>query len=386
MCLGQLRGVSALLALHLVCAVAHAAATSATPTEPFPDLGLLYRSDSNPTVQEVWALGRYHGQYWDTEGSAGADDGYEDRRFRIGGQARLFKNLTLHAQMVSGSDVEPFYNGFTELWAGWRFSDALMLTVGQQKHRFTHDRNVSSRYLNTLERSQLTNMFGADYTPAVTLSGRAGRWSYYGGVFSNATGRDMEQAFTRLDSGYSLLTTVTRDIGDLLPLDSAFLNVSFVHSDANERATNPNRYDQGIASALILTEGPASLITEVTAGLGSDDGDAIGLNLQPGYFVTRRLQVVARYQIAGSNDDSGLTAQRRYEREANMRRGDVYQAGYAGLNFHLAEHRAKLTTGIEYASLDSEHTWTASVAIRVFFGPHARGPFPMAQVLQPQGD
>ena len=383
MFLRHIRCTSAALALYIACTVAKAAAA---PTEPFPDLGLLYRSDSNPYVQEVWALGRYHGQYWDTGGSAGTEEGYEHRRFRLGGQARLFNNLTVHAQMVSGSDFEPFYNGFTELWAGWRFSDALIVTVGQQKHRFTHDRNVSSRYLNHLERSMLTNMFGADYTPAVTVSGRANRWSYYGGVFSNATGRDMREAFTTFDSGYSLLATVTRDVGDLLPLDSAFLNVSFVHSDANKKATNLNRYEQGFASALILTEGPASLITEITAGLGSDNGDAIGLNLQPGYFLTRRVQVVARYQLAGSNDDNGLSAQRRYEREANLSRGDVYQAGYAGLNYHLAEHRAKLMTGIEYASLDGEHSWTASVALRLFFGPHSRGPFPMAQVLEPQGD
>ena len=382
MFLRHIRCTSAALALYIACTVAKAAAA---PTEPFPDLGLLYRSDSNPYVQEVWALGRYHGQYWDTGGSAGTEEGYEHRRFRLGGQARLFNNLTVHAQMI-GSDFEPFYNGFTELWAGWRFSDALIVTVGQQKHRFTHDRNVSSRYLNHLERSMLTNMFGADYTPAVTVSGRANRWSYYGGVFSNATGRDMREAFTTFDSGYSLLATVTRDVGDLLPLDSAFLNVSFVHSDANKKATNLNRYEQGFASALILTEGPASLITEITAGLGSDNGDAIGLNLQPGYFLTRRVQVVARYQLAGSNDDNGLSAQRRYEREANLSRGDVYQAGYAGLNYHLAEHRAKLMTGIEYASLDGEHSWTASVALRLFFGPHSRGPFPMAQVLEPQGD
>lgn len=358
----------------------------AIPAEPLADLGLLYRSDSNPYVQEVWALGRYHGQYWDSEGSAGGDHGYEDRRFRIGGQARVFNNLTLHAQMVSGSDFEPFYNGFTELWAGWRFDDALVLTVGQQKHRFTHDRNVSSRYLNHLERSLLTNMFGADYTPAVTLSGRVRRWSYYGGVFSNATGRDIEEAFTSLDSGYSLLATVTRDVGDLIPLDSAFLNTSLVHSNANKKATNLNRFEQGLACALILTEGPLSLITEITAGFGSADADAIGINLQPGFFVTRRLQAVARYQFASSNGDEGLRAQRRYEREANLRSGDFYQAGYLGLNYHLAEHRVKLMTGIEYAALDNEHSWTASVAMRMFWGPHSRGPFPMAQVLAPYHD
>jgi hypothetical protein len=96
--------------------------------------------------------------------------------------------------------------------------------------------------------------------------------------------------------------------------------------------------------------------------------------------------VVARYQLAGSNDANGLIAQRRYEREANLRLGERYQAGYAGLNFHLAEHRVKLMSGIEYARLDSVHSWTASVAVRVFFGPHSCGPFPMAQLLQPDAD
>lgn len=359
------------------------ASAPASATEPFPNLGQLYHSDTNPVLQELWFLGRYHGQFWNTEGSAGDDDGYEDRRFRLGGQARLFGDLTLHAQMVSGSDFEPFYNGFTELWAAWRFSDAFVLTIGQQKHRFTHDRNVSSRYINYLERSMLTNMFGADYTPAVTLSGRAGRYVWYGGVFSNETGRDMKDAFTDLDSGYSLLGFVTRDVGDFIPTDTAFVNLSFVHSDANDKATNLNRFDEGLAAALILTQGPGSLVTEVTAGLGSADGDALGLNLQPGWFISERLQLVARYQLAGSNDDDGLRAQRRYEREAGLGSGDLYQAGYAGLNVYLAEHRAKLMTGIEYATLDGEHAWTASIAVRVFWGPHSRGPFPMAQVLAP---
>jgi len=122
----------------------------------------------------------------------------------MGGQARVFQRLTLLVQMVSGSDFEPFYNGFTELWASWKFSDALALTIGPRKHRFTHDRNVSSRYINYLERSMLTNVFAADYTPAITLSGKAGRWNWYGGVFTDKTGQDMEDAFTDLDSGYSL--------------------------------------------------------------------------------------------------------------------------------------------------------------------------------------
>ena len=350
------------------------------PTPPLDDLGLLLRDDKNPILNEFWFLGRYHGQYHWSEGTNGSDEGWENRRFRIGGQMRLFKNLTLHAQMVSGPDMEPFYNGFTELWASWRFNDAVILTVGQQKHRFTHDRNVSSRYLNYLERSQLTNMFTLDYTPAITLSGRAGKWSYYTGIFSNATGTDMWRAFTELDSGWSYLASATVELGEAFHTEGAFLNVSYVHSEANRRATNLNVFRDGAAAALILTEGPMAFVTEVTAGIGSDNGNAIGLNFQPSIHLTDKLQLVGRYQIASSDDDNGLRAQRRYERPAGLRTGDLYQAAYVGLNYHVIGHRLKLMTGVEYSTLGGRDVWTASCAVRLFWGPHSRGPFPMAQV------
>jgi hypothetical protein len=357
----------------------------ATLAERTQDLGLVYRNPQNPTVQEVWILGRYHGQWHWTDADTGEDDGYEDRRFRIGGQARLFGNLTVHAQAISGSDFEPTYNGFTELWVGWRFSDALTLTIGQQKHRFTHDRNVSSRYLQTIERSLLTNMFNADYTPAVTLSGSAAGWTYYGGVFSNNTGRAVGEAMVEWESGYSLLATATRDVGRWFDTDTAHLNVSVVHSDADDEATNLNRFDEGLAAALILTDGPASLVTEVTAGLGADAGNAYGIYLQPGYFFTSKLQLVGRYQFAFSNGDDGLSAQRRYERAAGMTTGDDYQAAYIGWNYYIAEHRLKVMTGLEYSDLSGDSAWTGFVGVRMFWGPQSRGPFPMAQVLKPRG-
>jgi phosphate-selective porin len=100
-------------------------------------------------------------------------------------------------------DIEPLYNGFTELWAQWAFSPESALTIGQQKNRFTHDRNVSSRYLNYLERAMLTNMFNVDYTPAITLQGKVKNATYYTGFFTNATGQNMGEAFTDFNSGYS---------------------------------------------------------------------------------------------------------------------------------------------------------------------------------------
>jgi len=345
------------------------------------NLGRLYTNDKNEVLQELWLLGRYHGQYHWTEASTGEDDAYESRRTRLGAQAKIFRRATFHAQMVSGSNIDPFYNGFTELWAQWSFSPKVALTIGQQKNRFTHDRNVSSRYLNYLERAMVTNMFNVDYTPAITLQGTIDKATYYSGVFTNATGQNMGDAFTNFNSGYSFLTAVYYNLGAALGAQSATLYGSYLHSDANQNATNMNRFDDGISSAIILTQGHASLITEVTSGLGGEKGNAIGLNVQPTYFLNRSWQLATRYQLAGSNGSEGLVPQRRYERSAGFKTGDLYQAGYVGLDYYISKYRIKLMTGLEYSHMSGQEAWTASTMFRFYFGPHSGGAFPMNQVL-----
>ena len=353
-----------------------------TLAEAWDNLGLLYKNKENPILQEFWLLGRYHGQYHDTDGSNGQDAGWENRRARFGFQAKFFEKLTIHAQAISGSDFDPEYNGFSELWAKWSFSDAFNLTIGQQKNRVTHERNVSSRYMNYLERSMFTNMMGLDYTPAVTLSGKVDKVEYFTGVFSNATGPNIGDAFTELDSGWSFIASLTYDMGDFMGSDQAYLYGSYLHSDTNENATNMGRFEDAVSGALILTQGSASLVTEVTAGFGGEKGNAIGLNIQPGYFITDKLQLVARYQLAGASEETGLSSQRRYERPAGLPSGDFYQAGSLGLNYYLAGHRMKIMTGVEYAKMNDEDALTVYAAFRMYFGPHSNAPFPGNKLLK----
>ncbi len=40
--------------------------------------------------------------------------------------------------------------------------------------------------------------------------------------------------------------------------------------------------------------------------------------------------------------------------------------------------------GLEYSDMNGQGVWTASLAIRVFWGPDSRGPFPMAKTLTPR--
>lgn len=345
------------------------------------NLGRVYKNEDNKTIQELWLLGRYHGQYHWTEANTGEDDSYETRRFRLGGQAKMFKKLTLHAQMVSGSNIDPFYNGFTELWAQWAFSPEIALTIGQQKNRFTHDRNVSSRYLNYLERAMLTNMFNVDYTPSVTLQGKVDALTYYSGFFTNATGQDMGKAFTDFDSGWSHITQVYYDLGKGLGMDNVTLYGSYLHSDYNQNATNMNYFDNGVSGAVIVHKGKFALVNEITGGLGNDNGNATGMNLQPSYFFNKKWQIVSRYQLAASNGQEGLKPQRRYERPAGFEPGDLYQAGYLGLDYYIAKHRLKLMSGLEYANMSGQEAWTTSLMVRFYFGPHSGGAFPMNTIL-----
>jgi phosphate-selective porin OprO/OprP len=363
-----------------------ASASSLTLGESLENLGRLYKNDQNPYLQELWILGRYHGQYHWTEGDTRSDDSYETRRMRLGSQARVLGSGTLHAQMVSGSDVNPFYNGFTELWAQWSFSPEVAVTIGQQKNRFTHDRNVSSRYLNYLERAMLTNMFGVDYTPAVTLQGKFGKNAYYTGIFTNATGRNMGKAFTDFESGYSIIGALYHDLGRVSGIENVTLYGSYLQSDANQNATNMNRFNNGLSGAVIITDGHASLVTEVTGGIGSTEGNAVGITIQPTYFINPLIQIATRYQLAHSTDDAGLQPQRRYERTVGLQPGDLYQAGYVGLNYYIAKHRLKVMTGLEYAQLSNQGAWTASTMFRFYFGPHSAGAFPMNDILPHESD
>jgi len=237
-------------------------------------------------------------------------------------------------------------------------------------------------YMSFMERSMFTNMMGLDYTPAVTLSGRIEKLDYYAGVFSNATGRDMGTAFTELHSGSSFLAAGTYDLGTLLGADSAQFYGSYLHTELGSGATNLTRFDSAVSGALILTGGSAALVTELTAGFGGQRGDAVGLNVQPSYFLTDTLEVVGRYQLATASQANGLRAQRRYESPAGMPDGDSYQAVTLGLNRYVAGHRLKLMTSVEYAKMDDRDVFTFFAGFRMFFGPHSNAPFPGNKMLK----
>jgi len=84
----------------------------------------------------------------------------------------------------------------------------------------------------------------------------------------------MSESFTEYDSGYSILAAAYYNLEKLSFTDTTYLHTSIVHSDANNKASNLNTFQNGISSALIMTKDSASLVSEVTAGIESENGTA----------------------------------------------------------------------------------------------------------------
>lgn len=201
--------------------------------------------------------------------------------------------------------------------------------------------------------------------------------SYYAAAFSNSPRSEFGDEFTSLDGGVSFMAAIGYDVTDTFHASAADVRLEYMHSEHNDRSVIYNRFDNGLATSLVLREGSVSLATEVFYGFGGGKGDAVGLNLMPGWFVTEKLELVARYQIASSNSDTGLTAQRRYERTVGLPPGDLYQAAYAGFNYFLYGPRFRVMGGVEYADMNGRDAWTATVGVRLYWGPDSRSAFPV---------
>lgn len=346
------------------------------------DLATLHKSEDG-FLNELSLTGRYHGQFWNADGNGGEDNDWDNRRFRLGARAfMLDRKLELKGEMFSdlnsGGD---FYEGLTDAYIAWHANEAFNVTVGKQKPKFGQEWAMSSRVMPTFERGALINQFRPDYAPGVAADGKVDKWSYYGGVFSNDTVRDGDDTaeFGDFDGGWSLVASVGYDFSESLSLKKAQWRLDYVHSDQDDNDEILTAFENGVSTSLEIKQGKWGVVSELLYG----DGDASnwGWVLTPTYDVTDKLQLVARYQLGLSDEDLGLSAQRRYEREVGAGSGDVYNAIYLGFQYFLFDgrdvakksdlkHRLKVMGGVEYANMDGPvgyDGWTALAGVRVYW-------------------
>jgi phosphate-selective porin OprO and OprP len=341
-------------------------------------LATLYKDDSNSFIQELKLRGRYHGQYHWLDSDQGSDDGWEDRRIRLGIEGKLFnKKVEFRAEFQSADEFDPFYQLLTDVYLKWKPSEAFNVTVGKQKPQVgAYDWLPSTNFQPTFERSQIFNQLKVDRAPGIVVDGKIAHWTYQAGIYSNQVDRE----FGQFDGGVSFSAGIGFDLKDALNTEKADLRVDYLHSEIDPNDTLLNRYENIFSATLWLKEGRWSLVTEAFAGTGRSgkDGDVIGFFILPTYdVIPKKLQLVGRYTFSAGDGADSVIAQTRYERAApeltGGGRGDQYQAADLGIQYFIYGDRLKLLAGAEYSQLNGGGNggdydgWTALTGIRFSF-------------------
>lgn len=361
-----------------------------TSTESIYDkiwgLAKIYKSDSNPVLQELALQGRMHLQYAtgdSDQGDYGSEDRPDDvlwgdvevRRWRLGLKSKWFGKLKLDGQIDVSPNWDPeFYGKLYDLTLTWAVSDALNLGVGKRKaNLFGLEHAISSNNILTFERSLLSNTIYAGEVTGVFANGKIGNFIYTIGAFTG----DDQREFTEFDAGYIFQAGVGYDLAQITGLEKALVKLDYQYSDDAGNVGGGGSFENALSLNSTWEQGRLSLSTDLLGATGrGNQSDVWGFHVIPAVYILDSLQFVMRYQFA-SGDNDGLRVQSRYERLApdltDGGRGDQYQAVYMGLNYYLYGHKLKLMAGTEYCDMSGGGDggdfsgWTTLVGLRLSF-------------------
>lgn len=331
----------------------------------------LYSNSDSLLVNDLKLVGRYQWQYADLNSDQGDWSDSENRRFRLGTEAKVLGgNWKLKAEINVNDDFSPFYKSLEEAYIKYQGNDALNITIGRQKPAWSYEQSTSSRKILTFERSLLVNQLSPKKTSGISASGSIENWNYVLGIYN---GNINEEFGDFNNSGEFALASIGYDYSKSSDFDTAAWRLDLLHNkDETNNAAKP--YKNSISLNHSLSQGVLTLNTDLIHAGGYSD-DVYGLVLLPTYDISDKLQLVARYTYASSDGD-GLRAQKRYERKASLTDsgyGEDYQSYYLGLNYYINDHKLKLMTGIEYADMDGGSDggdysgWTLFSGLRLYF-------------------
>lgn len=319
----------------------------------------LYKNPENPILQEFKLRGRYQGQYHDVDASQGSDGDWEDRRSRIGFDAKLFSSrLEVRADFQSNDGFLDGYDGLVDAYLRWKATDTLSISAGRMKPFVGwYDWLQSSNDQPTFERSQIFNQLAVDRATGIALEGAHGKLSWQFGLYSNAVDPDrnsLSDAFGNFNGSWSVAGGIGYDITSWTPWDSSAIHLHWLHSGRDPEDGVLNRYQDIVSLTWQAADGPWTLVAEgflATGGNGAD-GDVIGGFVQGTWdIIPGRLQGVGRISAANGDGPNSLRGQRRYETTVSPVRGDHYHSIYLGAQYFIHGHKLKLMGGVEYAAM-----------------------------------
>lgn len=314
----------------------------------------LYKNNANPVIQEFKLRGRYHGQYHWLDSDQGEASAWENRRSRIGFDAKFFdRKIELRLDAQGNDAFDPFYDRLVDAYVKWKPTDSFSLTLGKQKPQIGYfDFVQSSNEAPTFERSAIFNQLRVDRATGAVVEGKWNNFSYQAGVYSN----DMDREFGSFDGGISYGAGIGYDFKEAVGLKKATVRLDWLHSDIEaDLDTVLNRYNDIFSTTLWLQDGRWSFVGEAFLALG-EAPDVFGFYLQPTYdLIEKKLQAVGRYSFSTGDGPSSVNLQRRYESEAPSLtgggKGETYHAAYLGLQYFIFGDKLKLMAGAEYSRL-----------------------------------
>ncbi len=328
-------------------------ASPATSQREWWDHAILYKNDRNPILQELKLRGRYQGQYHDLDSDQGSTDGWENRRSRLGLDAKfLHRKLALRLDAQSTDAFDPFYDRLVDAYLKWTPVKSLSLTLGRQKPQIGHyDWLQSSNEQPTFERSNIFNQLRVDRATGAIIEGKADLFAWQAGIYSN----DIDREFGSLNGGTTFGAGIGYDLSRALGLEKADWRLDWLHSDIEAADTVLNRYENLASTTLWLKQGRWSLTSEAFLGSGQSP-DIFGFYLQPTWdAVAGKWQAVARYSFTTGDEPDSVGLQPRYEsaapRLANGGKGSTSHSAYLGVQYFIQGQHLKWLAGAEYSRL-----------------------------------
>lgn len=315
-------------------------------------LTTLYKSDTNPIIQEFGFVGRAQFDWFYFDADQGQDDDWIVRRIRVGGKAKVFKDFTIHGEVdLNLQNPHPAYSKLTDAYVKWSPSKEFNVTVGKQGAKFTLDGGTSSTQLITVDRSQIGNnfWFPEEYMPGVSVSGEVGNWIYNVGYFTSG---EATKEFGDFNAGSFGLVSLGYNFAEALGADKAILRADYIYQDENPGNTFTRSNQQTGSLNFNYEKGRFGLGTDIDVAQGyGKQPDMFGLQIMPSIYVADGVQFVLRYTYIDSDGNNGIRLAR-YENRIVSGRGDNYNEFYAGLNWYLYGHKMKFQTGVQYAMMD----------------------------------
>jgi phosphate-selective porin OprO/OprP len=191
----------------------------------------LYKDDNNQILQEFSLQGRLQVQtiYGEDGGDSFNTSDYKDagndenvwgndveaRRNRFGFKSKWFQSWKFEGQINVDNDGQDnsgdntFYKDLYDLYITYAPSDALNISAGKTKVKFSREQEISSKEILTMERSLISNTLFPGELSGAWVSGKGRNTGSTNSEFTAATASASSPASTRVSSclGKSVTTT-----------------------------------------------------------------------------------------------------------------------------------------------------------------------------------